>query len=344
MTATSSPAPCPRSWEIEAVRDGRLREQDAESLRRHLRTCAPCQREQATLDALGRGLGELPEPRMDVLSGRRVRQRVLAEHNAWLLRRERTGAALPARSAWLAVAALVVLVGAGAAWGLHGAARPPAPSAVAERPPSVDVVASAGARWSERDGPHEIELSLESGELKLSIRRGSPSDRVLVRLPDGEIEDYGTVLRVAVTGGATDSVRVEQGKVALRLQNQAPISLAAGEAWQRAPAAVRPSASPSATLASPAPAVQTAVPHAESAARHVHAVSAPSVSTPSASAPAVPSTADAARAEDEAYLHVIELVQQGKVDGARAAAKDYLLRFPNGFRRVEVLNIATGTR
>lgn len=47
------------------------------------------------------------------------------------------------------------------------------------------------------------------------------------------------------------------------------------------------------------------------------------------------------KAEDETYLHIVDLLQRGRSDEARRAAKDYLLRFPNGFRRVEVLNIAT---
>ena len=49
----------------------------------------------------------------------------------------------------------------------------------------------------------------------------------------------------------------------------------------------------------------------------------------------------AEKAEDDAYLHIVDLLQRGRTEEARTAAKDYLLRFPNGFRRVEVLNIAT---
>jgi hypothetical protein len=37
----------------------------------------------------------------------------------------------------------------------------------------------------------------------------------------------------------------------------------------------------------------------------------------------------------------VDLLRQGKAAEARARAKAYLLRFPSGFRRVEVLNIAT---
>ena len=49
------------------------------------------------------------------------------------------------------------------------------------------------------------------------------------------------------------------------------------------------------------------------------------------------------RAEDDAYLRIVDLAQRGRVEEARAAAKDYLLRFPNGFRRLEVLNMVTRT-
>ncbi len=48
-----------------------------------------------------------------------------------------------------------------------------------------------------------------------------------------------------------------------------------------------------------------------------------------------------AREEDEAYLHIVSLARAHQLSEARAAAKDYLLRFPNGFRREEVLGVAT---
>jgi hypothetical protein len=48
-----------------------------------------------------------------------------------------------------------------------------------------------------------------------------------------------------------------------------------------------------------------------------------------------------AREEDQAYLHIVSLLNAHRLTEARAAAKDYLLRFPNGFRREEVLGVAT---
>jgi hypothetical protein len=44
--------------------------------------------------------------------------------------------------------------------------------------------------------------------------------------------------------------------------------------------------------------------------------------------------------EDIAYLQVIALMRDGRREEARLAAKNYLRRFPNGFRRVEVEAIA----
>jgi hypothetical protein len=46
------------------------------------------------------------------------------------------------------------------------------------------------------------------------------------------------------------------------------------------------------------------------------------------------------RAEDEAYLAIVSLLEQGRAVEARAAALDYLVRFPQGFRRVEVAEVA----
>ena len=344
---TSSVCRCARSWEIEAVRDGRLRDHDAESLARHLVTCAACQHEQRSLAELARDFERLPAPRLDVLAGRRIRQRMLAEHNAWLLRHERTSG-LPGRRVWLFAAALAVLLAAGV-WRFAG--RPGAEQALRGAPsPSVEVTATPGARWSRRTAPHDVRITLEAGELKLAIRRDPVRDHVLIVLPDGEIEDYGTVLSVAVRDGSTDAVRVEQGRVALRLHGHAPLTLAAGQAFGRdrsvpeTPTPIASAPAPVSTLAAaPPPSAPLASGHrrAVTAAVHQGGEARP---RPSAEAP-VPSASNgaggAALAEDTAYLQLVELVREGRLEPARAAARDYLLRFPTGFRRVEVLDIAT---
>ena len=47
-----------------------------------------------------------------------------------------------------------------------------------------------------------------------------------------------------------------------------------------------------------------------------------------------------AREEDELYLHIVALARAHQVSEARAAAKEYLARFPNGFRRDAVFEVA----
>jgi len=49
-------------------------------------------------------------------------------------------------------------------------------------------------------------------------------------------------------------------------------------------------------------------------------------------------------AEDTKYIEIVDLVRAGKTSEARAAARDYLERYPNGFRKLEVMDVATGRR
>jgi len=49
------------------------------------------------------------------------------------------------------------------------------------------------------------------------------------------------------------------------------------------------------------------------------------------------------RAEDAVFLVVIALRRAGRHDEAVAAAKAYLLKFPDGFRRAEAAAIASDT-
>lgn len=48
------------------------------------------------------------------------------------------------------------------------------------------------------------------------------------------------------------------------------------------------------------------------------------------------------RVEDAAYLAVLSALREQRFAEARARAKAYLLDFPSGFRRLEVLNVAIG--
>jgi hypothetical protein len=44
--------------------------------------------------------------------------------------------------------------------------------------------------------------------------------------------------------------------------------------------------------------------------------------------------------EDAAYLNAIRLLRNGATDEARHAAREYLRRFPDGFRREEMGRLA----
>jgi TolA-binding protein len=158
--------------------------------------------------------------------------------------------------------------------------------------------------------------------------------------------------------------------VLLRLRGQAPIGLAAGQAWtlpstaRNAPSAASPplgASTASATgTASPAPARALLVQPAPSS-------SARALASPSGSASAAAEDFRAAvaafnggrsndaatqlarfltqypgdaRAEDAAYLRVLALRQAGDGAAAKAAAQDYLRRYPSGFRRTEVEKLA----
>jgi TolA-binding protein len=82
-------------------------------------------------------------------------------------------------------------------------------------------------------------------------------------------------------------------------------------------------------------------PHTSSLVARVSPTAEPS-GTPSA-APSATLDRDSARAEDAAYLAVVSLLRRERYAEARVQAKAYLLRFPNGFRRVEMLNVATSS-
>jgi ferric-dicitrate binding protein FerR (iron transport regulator) len=344
------PRICPRKWQIEAVRDGRLRGKDLDSALRHRATCAECAEEERALSALGESISRLPELARDPLTTRRARQRLIAALNETVLdaRRPRS-----IRRATLALGfAAITAVGIGLAL-----SRPRARAESVEHFASViEVRPEAGARWSEHTERELDRIDLEQGLASFTVH---PHDgrRVVVRLPDGELEDVGTVFEVRVASQRTVHISVSEGRVAIRLRGLADFSLGAGGTWQPE------SAAPTASVASEpsrgsnplqsaerAPALAlgvNAAPGSDTntdAARSRTRALATAPSRPSSERSAERETApdiQLAKAEDDAYLHIVELLRQGKYADARVEAKSYLLRFPNGFRRVEVLNIAT---
>ena len=333
---------CPRIFEAEATRDGRLAGAERASFERHAASCADCAGEVRALEGLGAALraggGEADDLRV-----RRERTRLLAAFDRSLVVPERRWRRWP----W--VAAPLVLAGA-AALLLRVRMAPPIASA-----PGAVVRADGTAVWSDRrDGDRE-EVRLEHGLLWIHVVPEGEG-HLLVRLPDGELEDTGTTFTVSAENGHTTRVAVEEGRVILRVQGQPPVSLGAGEAWQGprvagdglATPAPRPVDAPSSSAApvprgSAPPAASHVAPRAagpdasvdfREAMEALDAGDAREAATRFA-AFAARHSGDA-RAEDAAYLRVIALQRCGDRAGVRDAAADYLRRYPAGFRRSEV--------
>ena len=341
--------PCPRAWEVEAARDGRLLGKDLDSALRHRATCAECTAEERELAALGSNLARLPELARDPLTVRRSRQQLMASLNESII-----GPAEPRRRPKQAFA--VALSGAAlfAGWFFVGPALTSSRSVrELDAASVVEVRAQAGARWSEHADARLDRVDLLDGTAAFSVRP-HPGRRVVVHLPDGEIEDLGTVFELSVAAGQTRRIAVNVGRVSVHLNGQPDFTLGAGQTWAASSAddeTTRASASSaSVTTIAPADLPRTsASSNGAAPAPRAHAVAAPenraaASNTGNAAAPEPTHSAGeapSAKAEDDAYLRIVALLKQGHDNEARGEAKRYLLLFPNGFRRVEVLNIAT---
>lgn len=355
---------CPRLFEAEAMRDGRLGVAERASFERHTKTCAACAREVQSLDALGRTLRETAPGQADELHVRRERTRLLAAFDRELLGPEQRRSASRRRVVWAGAAvgfaaALVVFVavyGHGAVLG-HGRS----PSSVTATSGAV-VRPDGAAAWSERLNGDRDEVILERGSLWIHVDHRSAHDRrVFVTLPDGELEDTGTTFTIAAEDGHTTRVAVEEGSVVLRVHGEPSVTVTAGETWT--PHA--PAPSPCATSVTPPPSASPAEPPVASSSAALptaaasHAVSPlppPLPADASADFHAATSALDRgdnraaaaafaafltkhprdARAEDAAYLRVIALERCGDRGAMKAAASDYLDRYPTGFRHAEV--------
>jgi hypothetical protein len=331
--------PCERKWQVEAARDGRLTGKDLESALRHRATCSECAAEQRALTALSQGLAELPLETQDPLTLRRARQRLLAEFNGSLLEPKRSR---PAFRAALILGLAAALIGVATHWARHRTAS----TRLDAGGPSVQVEAQPGALWQEHRVPNFDRIELSEGEALFRVRRQT-GQRVLIQLPDGEVEDIGTVFRIRVHERHTTQISVLAGRVSVRLHGGAPFTLGAGEHWQES-AAVPVLPAPNKhvepiTESFPGAAQAPKTAHSVTPIAQAHA-SASSSSPVMSAAPTSNSEPGPSNAEDVAYLAIVDLLQHQRYAEARSAAKDYLLRFPNGFRRVEVLNIATRDR
>jgi hypothetical protein len=344
-------APCPRLFEVEALRDGRLEGSERTRFEQHLRSCPVCSSETQTLQALAQALrGGATED--DELHVRRERTRLLAAFDRSLLEPESTR--WPHRRGWLLTAAAAALVVMAALWvGPRLGSSSAATHAV--------VHAGDSARWSRIADTQRELLRLDQGELRIVVTEGPDKRPLLLRLPDGELEDVGTTFSVRVEHRRTTHVSVVEGRVLLRLEGHAPVLLAAGEHWTapsltaarvpQAPAPTEPIATVAdstqqaraARPASPALAASPASPDASSRdfKRAVAMLnSGQHLSAATEFRRFIDNYPPDARTEDAAYLRALALHRTGDLEATRSAARAYLRRYPSGFRRAEVERLA----
>jgi ferric-dicitrate binding protein FerR (iron transport regulator) len=347
-----SATPCPRLFEAEAMRDGRLTGAERAHFERHVTGCPACSSEVRALEALAESLRTefLDHTVADEVRARRERMRLMAAFDRALLAPE------PSRNArhWLlwpaAVSALVVAI-------LLVLPRVRRPAEPPTHPLSAVVHADSTSVWSERrDGDRE-HVVLERGALWIHVDHSSGKGRLLVVLPDGELEDIGTTFTVSADDGHTTRVAVQEGHVVLRVRGQAAVALGPGDTWAPDPRPVA-SARASAPPANPAPSARLDA--VERSAPPTPPPSAP-LASPTASNSSVDFRAAMAaldvgdnhqaagafatflekhprdpRAEDAAYLRVIALQRSGDSAGMKQAAVEYLRLYPAGFRQAEV--------
>jgi hypothetical protein len=349
---------CPRLFEVEALRDGRLRGPELVRFQAHLRTCADCTREAQDLELLAARLrAPANQPTTDQLHVRRERTRLLAAFDERL-----APTRTPNKRRWLGLAAAVVTLSvvAGLAFVVWPARQAPAPvSFVAPASDPVTVRADSSAQWSRRAENHIDRIFLHRGALSIHVEQAQPPRRLLVMLPDGELEDIGTTFSVSADSGQTTRVTVQAGSVVLRLRGKPAIVLGAGDAW--APPPPQPVAVPSSSTPAPSAPVPAAKP--SPAARGLNSP-LPSVDA-EPSDPAVDFRAATAafnggdninaaarfdafvtahprdpRAQDAAYLRILALQRSGNSAAMQQAARNYLSRYPGAFRRAEVEALA----
>ena len=225
---------CVRRWEVDVFHEGRLRNGEKASFERHVATCDVCKDELASLRRLTAELRSLPEPeRIDEVTARRRRLRLLAEvHRSDSERPPKVRRPiLYVMLASFTVAAVVAL------FVVHGARRTNDANAVAVAA-AHSIVASSGARWSRTESATVERVELGEGELAIKVHRVEASRRLLVVVPDGEIEDVGTAFVVRVRDGSTKQIAVSEGAVIFRRAGEAPIRLEAGGTWNVARGAV----------------------------------------------------------------------------------------------------------
>jgi hypothetical protein len=345
-------AACPRLFEVEALRDGRLAGVELGRFQSHLGLCPECAAEARALQALALDL-QAPSDfgEADELHVRRQRTRLLAAFDAGLMPAARPGAAKP----WLVpVFGLGLLSLLGVLAFIFWPARPvPAAHAPAKSKEAVTVRADSSAQWSRRLEAQVETVVLVSGALSIRVDHALSQRRLLVILPDGELEDIGTTFSVSADAGHTTHVTVQDGSVVLRLHGKPPLALGAGDAWSppqtaapTPPSAPAPPSTPRArtprvkTTPLGTPAGSSDVPAADPSADFRAAMAAFNGGDNARAAAGFSAFLHQhsrdPHAEDAAYLRILALQRTGDSAATKQAAQDYLSRYSHGFRHAEV--------
>jgi hypothetical protein len=332
--------PCQRAWQAEAVRDGRLSGAEENGFVIHAGQCPSCAAEVGRLEQLGNALRAMRTQRLDDLAARRQRQRLLAALDAVVI-------GPPRRRFFWRPAAVAALLLFGIAFGvLLGLRTPTAAPPISSR--FVVELESKGARWSRHYEGHLHVVVLEEGLLSVRSSAKGPDDRLLVRVPDGEIEDVGTEFTVLVGAGRTRRIEVSEGQVVFRAKDGSERGIEAGRRWElddSAEAMKTPEGPPKTALGETAvppradavPSAVEGIPVAQRRGREPTtpgprrgsaAASSPSAEG-SAKALGSPTTPDAAGAASRLFADAVGALRAGHVSAAAFAFERFIESFPS---------------
>jgi hypothetical protein len=343
---------CPRLWEVDAYRERRLGAKDAASFERHAGTCASCSARLDGDERLRRLARALPDDAPTELALRRTRAKVLRDLATGVVPSRRTGRVAAG------LVAVAVVVGLGA-WLLVprgneareaavSVAPATAPSTVADatREPFAGAVAAlAESRWTQSRAAGIERVTLESGWVRIHVRPQRAGERFLVVLPDGELEVRGTTFEITVEGSATKDVHVDDGVVELRLADDAPRRLGAGDMWRATPStppatvAMASSLAPAARGASSPRTAPERVGSTEYTAAVQLLLQGRNAEASAAFEAFVLAHPGAQQVEDATYLDAVALARAGRTDAAALAAEQHLRRFPGSFHRKEAATV-----
>ena len=341
---------CVRSWQAEAVHDGRLSQRDVESFERHRQSCEVCEREARALIELADMAARLPFEPSAPLEHRRAR---LA-----LLRRANGRAVSASQRSWvwgLAAAVFLCLVGGGALWLRAGESAAPAVAANAPASPTFEIAASPGAEWRTLERGSTVRVATSHGRFELRVARVKAGQRFLVELPDGQIEVVGTRFVVETDTERTLGVRVLEGVVALQIHGNSGSMLKAGEAWTAAPVepssaetdqvaerVASPSASRSATARAPRSSAGSGkVPRT---ARESRSVASSSAASSSSAAPPSSSAAATGASAGEDFAVAMAAFSDGDYGRAEQLFSRFARRHPTDSRVEDALFLSAVAR